>query len=123
MRPLLKQGRDLFTVRKKQEGERAAKYDVVLYTRGEQYVLHRVLELKDDGYIIRGDNCLNKEDVKEEQVIGIMTGYVRKGKAYSTDSEAFRAYTRRMLKLSPARIACGKVKRRIKQTVKRIIRR
>lgn len=120
MMPLLKQGRDLFTVRKKQDGERAAEYDVVLYRRGEQYVLHRVLELKEDGYIIRGDNCLFNEDVKENQVIGIMTGYVRKGKSFSTDSPEFAAYTKRMLMLSPVRIAYGRAKLKIKRTFKRM---
>lgn len=123
MRPLLKQGRDLFTVRKKLDGERAAEYDVVLYRRGEQYVLHRVIELKEDGYIIRGDNCLFNEDVKENQVIGIMTGYIRKGKPFSTDSPEFAAYTKRMLMLSPARIACGKAKLKLKRAVKKVIRR
>lgn len=123
MRPLLKQGRDLFTVRKKSDGERAAKYDVVLYRRGEKYVLHRVLELKEDGYIIRGDNCITDEDIKEDQVIGIMTGYVRKGKEYSTDSPEFKSYTKRMLMLSPARITLTKAKYKLKRAVKKVIRR
>ena len=61
MLPLLKEGRDLFTVRKKGR-KRCKKYDVVLYRRPpNSYVLHRIIEVRENDYVILGDNCLNKE--------------------------------------------------------------
>lgn len=118
MMPLLKQGRDLFTVRKKQPEERLKKYDVALYRRGDQYVLHRVLEPVDGGYIIRGDNCLYKENVKESDIIAVMTGYVHKGKSYTVEDKAFISYTKRMLFFSPVRIFYGKSKMKIRRLLK-----
>ena len=61
MQPMLRQGRDLFTVKKK-ESKRCKKYDVVLYRRSyDPYVLHRIIEVLPDSYVIRGDNCIVKE--------------------------------------------------------------
>ena len=60
MRPLIKQGRDLLIVTKPQG--RLKKYDIPLYKRKNgQYVLHRVVKVKDDGYVILGDNCIKWE--------------------------------------------------------------
>ena len=54
MLPLLREGKDLFTVRKKGP-ERCKKGDVALYRRGDACVLHRVIEVRPDDYVI----CLN----------------------------------------------------------------
>ena len=50
MEPLLRQGRDLFTVRKK-GAERCRAGDVVLFRRGENYVLHRIVEVRPEEYV------------------------------------------------------------------------
>ena len=61
MQPMLRQGRDLFTVVPK-GSERCKKYDVVLYRRpSDPYVLHRIIEVRPDSYVILGDNCIAKE--------------------------------------------------------------
>lgn len=53
MLPLLKQGRDSFTVREVKQGESCKLWDVVLYKRGtDQYVLHRIIKIYDDSYDI-----------------------------------------------------------------------
>lgn len=52
------------------------KYDVVLFRRPTgEYVLHRVINAAGEVYIIRGDNCIGKETVPKEQIIGVMSGY------------------------------------------------
>ena len=93
MRPMLKQNRDLVTVRKF-EG-RLKKYDVPLYRRKRGgYVLHRIIGLKDDCYIIRGDNTFKKEYVPDSEVLGVLTEFKRKGRDHSVDSAGYKLYAR-----------------------------
>jgi hypothetical protein len=60
MLPMLREGKDLFTVVKKGP-ERCKAGDVVLYRRGSHYILHRVIEVREKDYVILGDNCVNRE--------------------------------------------------------------
>lgn len=93
MLPLLREGRDLFTVRRKRP-ERCKRGDVVLYRRGKDYVLHRVVEVRSDDYVILGDNCIGKEyGVRDADIIGVMTGYVRGGKEHSVQDWSYRVYS------------------------------
>lgn len=52
--------------------------DVVLYKAANQYILHRVMEIRDDSIIARGDNNWFLERVMLEEIIGVMTGFWRK---------------------------------------------
>ena len=120
MRPLIKQGRDLLIVTKPQG--RLKKYDIPLYKRKNgQYVLHRVVKVKDDGYVILGDNCIKWEnDIKDDQIIGVLTSLVRKGKEVDFNSFGYRFYSRAWYLLYPVRIIfmsarrlAGKIKRKL----------
>lgn len=95
MLPLLKPGRDLFTVVPK-SSRRCEKYDVVLYRRPpEQYVLHRVIRVREDDYVILGDNCIKKEyGITDDDIIGVMTSFVRKGREYTVSDWRYRLYSR-----------------------------
>lgn len=119
MLPLLKQGRDLFTIRKK-GAERCQKYDVVLYRRPpESYVLHRIVAVRPDDYILLGDNCLNKETgITDRDIIGVMTGYVRKGKAHSTDDFGYILYSRWIVLTYPVRRMCKLIKSKVLQIIR-----
>lgn len=92
MLPLLRQHKDLFTIEKKQG--RYEKFDVVLYKRPSgAYVLHRVVEVRKKDYVIMGDNCINKEyGILEEDILGIMTSFVRNGKEYPVSHKGYRLY-------------------------------
>lgn len=120
MRPLIKQGRDLLIVTKPQG--RLKKYDIPLYKRKNgQYVLHRVVKVKDDGYVILGDNCIKWEnDIKDDQIIGVLTSLVRKGKEVDFNSFGYRFYSRAWYLLYPVRVIfmsarrlAGKIKRNL----------
>ena len=94
MLPLLRQGKDLFTVRKKGR-ERCRAGDVVLYRRPpDQYVLHRVIKVRPDDYVILGDNCINREyGITDDDILGVMTGFIRDGREYTLNHTGYRLYT------------------------------
>jgi len=110
MMPMLRQKRiDLVTIKRK-EG-RLRKYDVALYRSASdprRYVLHRVIGVKPDGYIIRGDNCISEENIPEEQVIGVLQSFHRgKGGLFgdrdcTVDGKFVKAYARVWVFFNPA---------------------
>ena len=104
MLPLLRQGRDLFILEKKGP-ERCRVGDVVLYRRGEKYVLHRVVEVREKDYVILGDNCVAREyGIKDDDVIGVMTGFVRSGKEHSVTDFGYRLYSALWLRTEKPRV-------------------
>ena len=109
MKPLLKQNRDVITIAKKKE--RLKPLDVALYKRNSDYVLHRVIKLTKDGYLIRGDNTYALENVKEEQVLGVMTALNRNGKDIKCTDLSYRIYSRLWTAIYLARQTIIKVKR------------
>ena len=94
MLPLLRQGKDLFTIVKKGEA-RCEVGDVVLYRRPPcHYVLHRIVKVRENDYVILGDNCVNREyGVTDNDILGVMVGYVRNGKAHSANEPLYIFYT------------------------------
>lgn len=80
MWPFIKNKKTSVIVLKKED--RLSVYDVGFYQRKSgEYVLHRVIEVTDDGYIFMGDSQFNKEFVLEEDVYGVLSGYYQ-GKKY-----------------------------------------
>lgn len=74
MEPLLHNRKSTVVIAAKQG--RLKRYDVALYHRPTgEYVLHRVLKVLDEAYLICGDNRVWKETVPEEWIIGVMTDF------------------------------------------------
>ena len=120
MRPLIVQGRDLVTV-KAADGP-LKPLDVALYRRGKSYVLHRVIEVNDDGtYLIRGDNTYSDEIVPDSAVLGVLTEFVRDGKQYKVTDEEYLRYVRKRVKSYPMRRLYVLSKQRTKRAIKKII--
>ena len=94
MVPLIREGKDLVVI------ERAAlplkKYDVPLYQRANgDTILHRVLQVRPDGYVLCGDSQCNLEyGVQDAQVIGVLSAVIRNGKECSVRDWRYRAYVR-----------------------------
>ena len=104
MLPLLRQGKDLFTLEKKRP-ERCRVGDVVLYRAGEKYVLHRIVEVRENDYVILGDNCVGREfGITDDDVIGGMTGFVRAGKEHRVTDPGYRLYTALWLRTEKPRV-------------------
>ena len=120
MRPLLKTGRDTIVVKKKEK--RLSPLDVALYRRGADYVLHRVLQVTDTGYIIRGDNCYEDEVVQEDLVIGVLTEFFRKNKHYFVDDKKYLSYVHHRLKNYPLRRFFVRLKGKIRRAFSKVKR-
>ena len=114
MYPMLRDRRDTIIVTK--PDGRLKKYDVALYKRGESYVLHRVIKVLPDSYIIRGDNCLAKEyGITDGDVIGKLKSFYRKEKEINMMSISYRLYSRLIIVLHPLVAFKIKVKARLKK--------
>lgn len=92
MMPLIRQHRDLLVIEK--PAGRLKKYDVPLYRRDSgQYVLHRILKVRAEDYVICGDNRWKKEyGITDRHVIGVLTAVIRDGKEVSVRSLKYRIY-------------------------------
>ena len=114
MLPLLKQGRDSFTVREVKQGESCKLWDVVVYKRGtDQYVLHRIIKVYDDSYDILGDNCIGID------VLGVMTDFTHKGKQYKTDDRRYRLYVWLWCRPYKLRIFLKKIRMRLQSVLRK----
>lgn len=103
MWPLIRQGRDLMVIRR-QTG-RLQKYDVPLYRRDSgQYVLHRVLKVRENDYVICGDNRWHRETgITDRHILGVLTAVIRDGKELPVTAWRYRLYVHLWCDLFPLR--------------------
>lgn len=93
MRPLFRTHRDVVVIVR--ADKELKPYDVALYKGFEgQYILHRVLTVRQDCYIIRGDNTFIKERVPKSAVIGVLSEFNRKGRAHTVNDFSYKLYSR-----------------------------
>lgn len=92
MMPFIRQGRDVLVISKVHG--RLKKYDVPLYKRDSgQYVLHRILKVCKDDYIICGDNRWHREyGISDRHIIGVLTSVIRNGKEIPVTKWKYRLY-------------------------------
>jgi hypothetical protein len=122
MMPLIKEGRDVMII-ERPEG-RLKKYDIPLYVRPSgQYVLHRILEVREGSYVISGDNCSTREAVSDEQIIGVLTGIIRRGRTLSLDRLSYKIYTHLWCDLFPIRAFIIRWRDRLRSFASRLLRR
>lgn len=81
------------------------KNDVILYQRQNgQYVLHRIIKIKQDKYTLCGDNQWQKEEgITDDMIIAVMDGFYRKDKYISCDKLSYKFYYRFWALLRPWR--------------------
>ncbi len=123
MQPMIHQGKDNIIVVK--PTGRMKKYDIPVYLTPEgNYIMHRVIEVHDDHYIIVGDNCLKREYVTDDMICGQLVGYYHKGKRYIDlkTNKAYKLYSRVWVALMPLRPAYMKTKHILAAPIKAIIK-
>lgn len=92
MYPLLRNRKDIIVI-EKPKGQ-LKRYDVPLYKRPDgKYVLHRILKVRKDGYVICGDNRYYREYcVPHSWVIGVMKGCYRGEKYIDCTDLKYKCY-------------------------------
>lgn len=98
------------------------KYDIPFYRRDNgQFVLHRIVKVQKDGnYTCRGDNQLvNEPNVRNDQIIGVLTSFERKGKLIKVDkSLKYKIYCRLWMLKRPFGRGVNFTKRTLKKIFK-----
>lgn len=121
MRPMLRQGKD--SVELSPLPEKLKKYDLPVYLRSDgQYVMHRIVAVKEDRYICLGDNTLYIENIFPDQMIGVVSAFKRGEKRIEADNRWYRIYCWFWVWVSPIRIFYCKGKNKIKSLLKKLLK-
>ena len=94
MLPLIVQTRDSVVLKRNFE-DGAKKHDIAFYRRRNgQFVLHRVMDICDDGtYTMCGDNQTELEKgIEKEQIIAYVAGLYRKDRFVDINGGAYKTY-------------------------------
>lgn len=91
MYPLIKEG-DLLVIRAMTEPLK--KYDIPLYRRDSgQYVLHRIVKVRENDYLLCGDNRrLIESGITDRHIIGVLKEIVRNGETIPVDGKRYFFY-------------------------------
>ena len=120
MWPMLRNRRDTIVVRPCKS--QLQKYDVALYRRGDAYVLHRVIGVKENSYRILGDNCRADECVPKSAVIGKLDEFWRGDKHCNPRSHTWLAYARVWLAIWPLRRFVSRARAAVNKVAKAVRR-
>ena len=121
MYPMLRNRRDMVVIEK--VNRPLKKHDVPLYrAKSGKLLLHRILKVESDRYIIRGDNTYVLEYVPKENVIGVLKEFYRNGKRYDcATSKKYKVYVFFMRLFYPFRFVWKKAIRPMLRKIKRTI--
>lgn len=118
MLPMLRQGKD--SVELAPLPEQLKKYDLPIYRNpAGKYVIHRIVDVREEHYVCLGDNTYHFEHVKPEQMVAIVCAFTRGGRRIAVDNRAYRAYCRAWCAIIPVRRLAKRVKWRIGRMVKK----
>ena len=91
MQPLLYEGKTFVTIVPLRRPLK--KLDLPIYFRPDgKYVIHRLVAMDDSHYYTRGDNCLSREIIPKDWVLGLVVQIHRKGKVIRVTDFSYRAY-------------------------------
>ena len=118
MMPLIKQGRDVLVI--SVVNGRLKRYDIPLYKRDSgQYVLHRILKVRKNDYVICGDNRCNKEyGITDRHIIGVLSGIIRDDREIPVTDIKCRIYAHLWCDLFPVRVLIIRIRQIFKRRLK-----
>ena len=113
MLPMLRQNIDSVVLVK--ANRKLKKYDLPLYRRENgQFVLHRVVEVKNDSYTMCGDNqYIYEYGIKDEQILAIMEGFYRGDTYVSSTNKKYRSYCKKQVAKQHTRGILLKIRHKI----------
>ena len=119
MQPLLGEGRTAVVVQPLAGPLKRG--DLPLYRRPDgQYVLHRIVRVKDGVYYTRGDNRYNEpERVEPDWVLGVVTQVVRGGRTIPVTDGSYCCYTALWLASYPLRHGMHQLRWHLKKALHR----
>ena len=122
MKPMLRNRRDRIVLLPT-EGRILKKWALPMYRRPDgKYILHRIIEVKEDHYVIRGDNTFVKEYVPHEWVLGYVSEFYRGTKHISADSRAYRRYAAFWHAIYPLRVPFHQLRMLASRIKRKLIR-
>lgn len=72
--------------------------DVVLFEPSKNhFVLHRIIEIKDDKYYIIGDNASKLDVIEKSKILGKMVGFYKKTEYFEIDRKEYIDYVNQLL--------------------------
>lgn len=97
------------------------KYDVPLYKRTDgHYVLHRIVGVCGEEYVMCGDNqYILEKGIKHEQIIGIMSAVIKPDRKINVTDKRYKIYCRRRVLLQRFKRYVHAAARRIKAIFKK----
>lgn len=103
MLPLIREGKDLLVIESPQG--RLNRYDIPLYRRESgQYVLHRVLRVREEDYVLCGDNRWSRETgITDRHILGVLKAIIRDGTELPLAGWKYRLYVFLWCDLFPLR--------------------
>lgn len=117
MKPMLRQGKD--SVELSPLPDSLKKYDLPVYQYpGGKYVMHRVVEVRQDCCICIGDNLVEREQIPRDWMIGIVSAFCRGEKRISVEAPGYRLYCRVWVGLYPVRKLWKRTKRFLRRLLK-----
>ena len=118
MMPLLR-NRESIVIVEAPDRVKPKKRDVVLYKTGNRYILHRILKIRQEEYVIRGDNTWVLEYVPKENVLATMTGFYRdsEGRYVAKDDILYQTYCRMLPCIRLIRFLKIRAKRYLKKNL------
>ena len=122
MKPMLIEHRDSVLLTPVTEKPKPG--DIFLYRRESgTFVLHRLVGIMPDGYLFCGDNQCVREKVTQDQLLAIVTGFIRKGKQYSLKNPLYRLYVFMCVRLFFLRRTYIRLRRRTGRLCRKIHKR
>jgi len=112
MRPMIVDGRDEVVL--SPLPGKLRKYDLPLYRRDNgKFVLHRIIRVTPEGYLISGDNQYELEEVSRQQMLAVVSAFVRKGRSHTLREPGYRLYRWAWVKLFWLRKPYIKLRRKL----------
>ena len=94
MQPMPHSQKDTAVLKKPQA--RLKKYDLALYRRENgAFVLHRVVAVTENGYVMCGDNqTVVEHGITDANIIAVVKSFTRNSKEYTAENRLYRFYSR-----------------------------